>query len=259
MTGVNADLIGAELAGLRRLARSLAHGDADDLMQDAAIDALVHPPDEDRPLRPWLAVVLRNRWRMTRRAQTRREAREHAAVATRPDHVDPDDRVRALARLGEALVALDEPFRSTIMARFFDGESAADIARRTSVPAGTVRWRLKIGLDRLRAALDPPALHALAPLGVLVSTKSKLSIAAIIAAVVLSAAGLYVHWSQPAPPAAPVASAPAAPAIAPRRPAAQEPRRRRRRRRRARPRAIATGRGRHRRQRARPRDQLVHG
>jgi hypothetical protein len=49
--------------------------------------------------------------------------------------------------------------------------TAAEIARVTGVPAGTVRWRLKMGLERLRAALD--ARHGdrrrwmllLAPLG----------------------------------------------------------------------------------------------
>ena len=49
--GVN-DAI-AELAGMRALARALAHRGADDLLQDAAVAALEHPAATDRPVRPW--------------------------------------------------------------------------------------------------------------------------------------------------------------------------------------------------------------
>jgi protocatechuate 3,4-dioxygenase beta subunit len=52
---------------------------------------------------------------------------------------------------------LDEPFRSTILLRFAEGLTPTQIARRLAIPAGTVRWRLKEALDRLRVALD--SLH----------------------------------------------------------------------------------------------------
>src|SRR5207237_391563 len=64
------------------------------------------------------------------------------------------DRARVLQQLADALVALDEPFRTTVIRRYLDGETAAQIAREQGVPAGTVRWRLHTGLARLRAALD---------------------------------------------------------------------------------------------------------
>src|SRR5262245_4774701 len=61
---VTPDAVMRELAGLQALARSLVHGDADadDLLQETAIAAMAHPPGQDRPLRPWLATVLLNRW-----------------------------------------------------------------------------------------------------------------------------------------------------------------------------------------------------
>jgi RNA polymerase sigma factor (sigma-70 family) len=153
----------ADLAALRGLARSLVTGDADadDLVQDTAVAALEHPPAPDRPARPWLAAILRNRWRMDRRADARRRDRE-AAVALTADEVaaaadELVTRARTLERLAAALVALDEPFRTALILRYIDGHSAADIAALLGVPAGTVRWRLKTGRDRLRAALDQAA------------------------------------------------------------------------------------------------------
>src|SRR5205823_1008819 len=49
---------------------------------------------------------------------------------------------------------LAEPYRTAVLLRYYEELSAAEIARRTEVPAGTVRWRLKEGLDRLRRQLD---------------------------------------------------------------------------------------------------------
>jgi RNA polymerase sigma factor (sigma-70 family) len=168
---VNADIVLQELEGMRALARSLVHGDAeaDDLLQDAAVAAIEHPP-ADAPPRAWLAVVLRNRKRMNARAAARRDAREHAFGVIADDVERPDaalDRARAFERLAAALVALEEPFRTTVIRRYLDGETAAQIAKALELPAGTVRWRLKTGLERLRAALDessPRWQRVLAPL-----------------------------------------------------------------------------------------------
>src|SRR5213075_1521425 len=58
---------------------------------------------------------------------------------------------QGLARL---VAELDEPYRSTILLRFAEGLTPSQIARRLSIPAGTVRWRLKEALARLRSELD---------------------------------------------------------------------------------------------------------
>jgi RNA polymerase sigma factor (sigma-70 family) len=222
---VKPEAVLGELEGLRALARSLVHGDADadDLIQDAAVAALEHPPDHDgRPVRAWLKAVVRNRWRMDRRGDARRRAREQAIAAgehaaTIADPADPIDRARALEKLAAALVALDEPFRTTVIRRYLDGSSAAEIARALGVPAGTVRWRLKTGLARLRAALDDTAPRwqaAFAPL-VGAAVKTKTSIAFVVVLILLlgvvGAAWRTLHRSVPAP----VASTPAHEAAAP--------------------------------------------
>lgn len=212
--GVSSDVVFGELAGLRALARSLVHGDADadDLLQETAIAAMTSPPDSSRSVKPWLATVLRNHWRMDRRSRARRIAREEAAVADEQESTpDAIDRARALERLSTALVALDEPFRTVIIRRYMDNESCAHIARALGVPAGTVRWRLKTGLDRLRAALDEstPRWRALLPLGAAVKAKT-VSISLVVLLLLLVAGGIAIFYKRkPASTSAPVATQPA--------------------------------------------------
>lgn len=217
-----------ELEGLRALARSLVHGDADvdDLIQDTAVAALTRPPVADhRPVRAWLGAVLRNRWRMDRRGASRRAAREQAVAldeaSAAPDpRAEPSaaiGRARALEKLAQALVALDEPFRAAVIRRYLDGRSCADLARELGVPAATVRWRLRTGLARLRAALDdttPRWQRAFVPfLGVAVKTKTSTLVVLILLLLIAVLGGLWFTRGRPAAP--PVATAPSPPARAP--------------------------------------------
>ncbi len=147
-------------AWLRRLAFHLVGGGdgAEDAVQETWIAAMAARPSADRDLRPWLARVLRNRLRHQARTRTRRLAREQAATRAEPVTDAPAaealERVELQRRLTTLVTELEEPFRSTLVLRYFEGRSAADIARESKVPEGTVRWRTKEGLDRLRARLD---------------------------------------------------------------------------------------------------------
>lgn len=151
----------AEAGWLRRLANCLADEsvDADDIVQEARIAAWQRQPDASRPLRPWLAKVMRDTAKMRRRSHGRRLLRDGAAVSDE-ESASPED-LLAQAQLHRLLVdmvlELDEPYRATVLARFVEGRSCAEIARARGLPEGTVRWRLKEGLERLRNQLDSRA------------------------------------------------------------------------------------------------------
>jgi RNA polymerase sigma-70 factor (ECF subfamily) len=144
---------------VRRLARTLVRDEAlaDDLAQETWLVALRHPPEDGRPPRPWLSEVMRNLVRMRVRGERRRAAREQAMQAESESQVDARqlvEQVETQRMLAGLVVTLEEPYRTTILLRYHEGLSAADIAARQKVPPGTVRWRLKQGLDRLRVELD---------------------------------------------------------------------------------------------------------
>lgn len=141
---------------LMRLAARLAggSGEADDLVQATMVRALEHDVPVDRG--PWLRRVLTNERNMWLRGRTRRAAREHVHAEV-PEVADAEDVVHALelAEIVQGLMDELEPaVREVVEARYFEGQSSAEVARALGVPAGTVRWRLKQGIDTLRTRLD---------------------------------------------------------------------------------------------------------
>ncbi len=165
----------ANAAWARRLARRLTADEAtaDDLVQETWIAATQHPPDSDRPVRPWLAV-LRNLSIKRHLAERRRDARNATMAMPDASH-SPDallERMEVQRLLAELVGSLDEPYRQAVVLRYFEELSAAEIARRLAIPAGTVRWRIKVALDELKKRLDERHggrraqwLAALLPLG----------------------------------------------------------------------------------------------
>jgi RNA polymerase sigma-70 factor (ECF subfamily) len=142
---------------LRRFAVSLAGGDADDLLQDAALIMLEHPPQAAGSTRGWLFKVVLNRWRMDRRSAARRRARELATANIEPVWQESLDHRRAVADLRAALAALPEPYRRVIVACYFEGKTSREVAGDEGIPAITVRTRLFRGLAKLRAAMTSRA------------------------------------------------------------------------------------------------------
>jgi RNA polymerase sigma factor (sigma-70 family) len=143
---------------LQALARSLVSdpATADDLVQDTWVAALQRPPREGGNLRGWLSRVLKNVAFQRSRSEGRRARRERDVEGPAP-LLTPEElavKLDTQRRLAALVAELDEPYRSTLLLRYYEGVEASQIARRTGVPAGTVRWRVSEALERLRKRLD---------------------------------------------------------------------------------------------------------
>lgn len=158
-TSVSPEDLLAEVEWVRRVARALiGRGESDEVVQQAFVLALATPPAAG-PLRCWLATVVRNVVRKRVRDQETRGRHESRAPlpARTPDPAETVARAELHRRVVEAVLALDEPYRSTLLLRFFEDQSADAIARSQSLPVETVRTRVKRGLAQLRARLEKAA------------------------------------------------------------------------------------------------------
>jgi RNA polymerase sigma-70 factor (ECF subfamily) len=155
---LDADALLAHRDWIRALARTLVSdaSRADDLAQETWLEASTRPPRDARNVRSWLARVARNLARADARAESRRVRRERQVAR---DEALPDSaELVAQASMHRALVGhvieLDEPYRSTVLLRFFRNLEVSEIAEHQGVPLNTVRTRLQRALEQLRARLD---------------------------------------------------------------------------------------------------------
>ena len=102
----------------------------------------------------WIARVARNRSLDVLRSKSARSEGEL------PESIPDDHRMeeRAFANLDgakvrTALASLPEEQRHPIELGFFEGITHEEIARRTGIPLGTVKTRIRSGLRRLRSLL----------------------------------------------------------------------------------------------------------
>ncbi|MBL9076211.1 MAG: sigma-70 family RNA polymerase sigma factor [Planctomycetes bacterium] len=225
------DLLG-DVHWLRALARRLARDPdtADDLVQEACAIALRQDPPPQH-WRSWLVGVLRTLVRAERRGTAVRQQR-HAAAARDAEAEATEtlvQRAEVQQLLAQAVLQLDEPYRATVLLRYFEGEPPRRIAARHGVPVATVHSRLQRAVQQLRERLDRDAggrarwlaltvpfawpRRAPAPTAAAAGTL-RLSFAAVL---VLAVGGAVWWWrTAPALPApAPATTTAAVPAAAP--------------------------------------------
>lgn len=206
------DLLAAQGQALRRLARSLlrdAHA-AEDVVQETWVSCLRRPGLVPDSVSAWLTAVTRRMALRRVRDDGRRRAREHGrsvaegCEAAQQRELEREEAVRSVTA---ALLALDEPFKTALMLRYYEDRSPAEIAAELGVPLATVKSRLARGLEKLRERLERGqgserrmrALSLLAGVqtsgaavaigGILVGAKTKVALAAAVLV-----AGLFLVW-----------------------------------------------------------------
>jgi RNA polymerase sigma-70 factor (ECF subfamily) len=114
----------------------------------------------------WLLMMARTRALDALRASGRRERAAGRAAVEDPEattsesdpSLDPArgaERGDQAAAVAAALRTLSAPQRAAIELAFFEGLTHTEIAERLSVPLGTIKTRIRAGLQRLRDVLRP--------------------------------------------------------------------------------------------------------
>lgn len=186
---------------VRNLAYRLVRDDsrADDLVQKTWLTLLKHPMREETNPRAWLGRVVKNLARNDWRDQARRKKREQAVSRPETELVrstaDIAEAEETQKRLVQAVLGLDEPYRTAILLRYYDGYAPQKIADRLNIKVDSVKKRLVRGLEKLRKTLDgnyggirTAWLLALIPIAGLKATAKAAALGAPGAAVISSPA-----------------------------------------------------------------------
>ena len=130
--------------------------EAEDLLHDVFLEAWRAAKDFDPKrgrVRTWLAIRMRSRaLDLKKSARVSRNAGDAGLDVVIDDSVTPSP---DHARIRAALTALGPDQRTVLELAYFEGLSCTEIARRISIPVGTVKSRIAAGLERLRAQVGP--------------------------------------------------------------------------------------------------------
>ena len=149
----------AHRAWVRRVACAMVAdaATAADLEQEAWLRALTDRPRSEASARGWFRTVLRRTASNLRRGGDRRRAREEAAARPEGGSPSPGELVEEAAtarRVLGAVMDLAEPYRTTVLLRYYEDLPTGDLAARMGVPVETARTRLKRAHAMLRERLD---------------------------------------------------------------------------------------------------------
>ena len=114
----------------------------------------------------WLTMIARSRAIDLVRARGRRDRITATAAAERadsspamgdwrPDPAGSVDHAERRVKVGEALAGLSAPQREVIELAYFEGLSQSEIAERLQEPLGTIKTRVRLGMQKLRESLRP--------------------------------------------------------------------------------------------------------
>lgn len=158
---IDHDLLLAQSSWVEALARTLVRDPfgAEDVYQETMLAALQAPPrnaSDARRLRAWLGRVVYNLSNLSLRRNGRRRAREEDAAKSvvLDSTADQVAKVAVLHEVTASVQELEEPYRSAVLKRYFEGKSTTEIARETCTTDNAVRKRLWRARAKLRGTLD---------------------------------------------------------------------------------------------------------
>ena len=156
-----------------RLAYGLAfrivneRGAAEDVVQDAFVSVWRNAAGFDAgrgSLRNWLLSIVRNRaidrLRESSRVRTEIDLADAAPQAEVPDVWEAVALDLERKQIQEGFLELPDPQRRTLELAYFGGYTHVEIASRMRVPLGTVKSRMRIGLEKMRTFLTARGVMA---------------------------------------------------------------------------------------------------
>lgn len=128
---------------------------AEDVVQEVFLQLWRNPHafDADRgKLAPWLAVIARNRSIDILRKRPMEDDIDELPISTGVNLEDEAAERMAVAKVRGMLAQLPQDQRRLLEMAFFEGMTHSEIAGKTGEPLGTVKTRIRSGLQALRKA-----------------------------------------------------------------------------------------------------------
>ncbi len=127
---------------------------AEDVLQDIFLQLWRNPDAFDASrgsLTSWLAVIARHRAIDRLRKRRPETDIEECVIAGGPDLRDETERTLVIEKVRGALQEMNPEQRKALELAFFEGLTHVEIAEKTGEPLGTIKTRIRSGLQQLRA------------------------------------------------------------------------------------------------------------
>ena len=127
---------------------------AEDVLQDIFLQLWRNPDAFDASrgsLAAWLSVIARHRSIDRLRKRRPETDIEECVITSGPDLRDETERTLVVEKVRGALAEMNPNQRTALELAFFQGLTHAEIAEKTGEPLGTIKTRIRTGLQQLRA------------------------------------------------------------------------------------------------------------
>ena len=132
-------------------------GAAEDVLQEVFMQMWRNPAAFDSSrgnLGAWLGVITRNRAIDGLRKRRPETDIADVVVSVEPDMASDAERARAMEKVRGALSGMPGAQRTALEMAYFEGLTHTEIAAKTGEPLGTIKTRIRTGLQALRKVFE---------------------------------------------------------------------------------------------------------